>query len=138
MAVVETLRAAAVEGDGADQRVRIEQSIDRVRAFRADRRIRARLTLPRLADIPQADPVGFDKGQPFGVTRRGDRIEQGEDDRPEQVAGMGVVFAAAQRLFARQGSEHQNARPMIHDRREAALDRGSRQDAIDPGLAHSA
>jgi hypothetical protein len=51
---------------------------------------------------------------------------------------MGVVLAAAQRLLAGQGPEYQNARLLIGDRREAALDQWGRQGAIESGLVHSA
>jgi hypothetical protein len=51
---------------------------------------------------------------------------------------MGVVFAAAQRLFAGQGPEYQDASLLIGDRQEAALDRRYRQGAIESGFVHSA
>ena len=67
MPVVEAPRAAAVEGDGADQRMRIEQPVDRVRPLPADRRVGAGLALSELADVPQRDPMRCDKGQPVRV-----------------------------------------------------------------------
>src|SRR2546430_1904879 len=83
MAVVEALRASAVEGDGADQRMRVEQPVDRVRTFPADRGIGARVALAGLAHVPQRDPMRCDKGEFFSVARGGNSIEQREDNRPE-------------------------------------------------------
>ena len=93
----------------------VEQPVDRVRTFPADRRIGARVALTGLAHVPQRDPVRCDKGQSFSVARRGNSVEQRENDRPEEVARMGIVLAAAQRLFAGQGPEYQNARLLIGD-----------------------
>src|SRR4029077_20654650 len=109
-----------VEGDGADQRMHVEQPVNRVRTFLADRGIGAGLALTALAHIPQRDPAGRDKGQLFSVARSENSVEQREDDRPEQVSGMGVVFAAAERLFAGQSPEYQNPRLLIGDRRKTA------------------
>jgi hypothetical protein len=67
VAIVEPSRAGAVEGDGADQRMLIEQPVDRVRLFAAYRRVSARLALAHLAHVPQTYPSGRGKGEPLRV-----------------------------------------------------------------------
>ncbi len=52
VAIVEPPRAGAVEGDGADQRMRIKQLADCVRLLPTDRRVGAGLALADRAYVP--------------------------------------------------------------------------------------
>ena len=63
--VMEAARSGAVEADGADQRMGIEQPVDRVWPLAADRGVGAGVALAKLANVPKGDPLGCDKGQPL-------------------------------------------------------------------------
>ena len=55
MPVIEATGGAAVERDGADAGMRVEQLGDRVRYLGADRRVGAGSPLAALDDVPQRD-----------------------------------------------------------------------------------
>src|SRR5205085_2719535 len=50
------------------------------------------------------------------------KAEPREGYWPEQIAGMGVILAAAQRFLTWQGAEHEEPRACVNDRGKAALD----------------
>ena len=124
MAIMEPPRAGAVEGDGADQRMSVEQLVDGVRLLPADRRVGAGLALADRAHVPQRHPLRHCEAQLCPIIGGRSGVEEGEQDRPEQVARMGVVFLAAQGFLAGQGAEHEHPRPPVDDRWKAALGRG--------------
>jgi len=101
MTIIEPACAAAVEGDGTDARMCIEQVMDGVRELIRDRRIRAGQTLSRLADVPKRDPLRQYKGQLLSIDwRRRIAAKQGKHDRPKQIAGMRVILGPARRFLA--------------------------------------
>ena len=101
--------------------MRVEQRGGSRSGSSADRRVGAGVALGEPHTSHSAMPRRPDKSQPRRIVGAGAVAEQREDDRPEQVARVGVILAAAQRFFARQGAEHQDPRARVDDRRKAAL-----------------
>src|SRR5271156_272395 len=105
MPIIEAPRAAAVEGDRPDAEMGVEEVVDRVWPFALYLRVGAHPPFGGGADIPQRDPPRPNESKSLGVFRGYRFAEQGVDDRPEQVARMGVVLDAAQRFFAGKRAE---------------------------------
>ena len=121
---MEPPRAGTIEGDGADQRMSVEQLVDGVRLLPADRRVGAGLALADRTHVPQRHLLCPGECELCPIIGGRSGVEEGEQDRPEQVARMGVVFLATQGFLAGQSAEYEDPRPPIDDRWKTALGRG--------------
>src|SRR5262249_33679781 len=134
MAIVEAPCSGAVERDGADQAMLVEQAIDCIGPFAADCCVGAPFALADLTDIPERYSVGGDEHQPLVIIRRRGCAEEGKDDRPEKVARVRVILLSPQRLLAGKRAEHENTRARVDNRWEAALGQRFREAGCERGV----
>src|ERR1700749_3256494 len=99
----------------------VEQPIDRIRPFQADCRVGAPLAFADFAYVPHGNPMRRQKREPFRIIQSQRLTEQSENNRPEQVARMGVILAPAQRLLTRERAEYEDARLRADNWRKAAF-----------------
>ena len=125
VAVVETAGGGAVEGDRANAGVGVEEGGDFVRHLGADCRVGAGGALGEAAHVPEGETRGLGEGEARVVIGHRAVAEEGEDDRPEKVARVGIILLPAQRLLARERPEYERDGAAVDDRRKAALGRGA-------------
>lgn len=112
MAAVQVGGGGAVEINGADLRMLGEEGreivgLDRVRL---DAAVQAAGSSTAVYHIPQGYAVVLQRLESLGIGAGGIEAEQPPHDRPEGIAGMGVVLRRRQRGRARHGAQDQHVR----------------------------
>ena len=144
-AAVEGLRGlAAVEANRFDLTVRTEKALEVIDLDGGllDIAVEARWPAAGLDHVPQGEPVGDKQRQPLLVGEIGAGAEEVRHDRPEGVAGVGVVLLPPERFPAGDAAEDEDAGIRAGHRRKAcnhqSADAAARKRASRAGMARGA
>lgn len=125
-------RFLPVEKHMRDARMRGEKGGKIVRRFFGDAGIKASRPHASLQHVPERDTAPLQHFQPFGIGQGGVSVRQRAHDRPEMIAGMGVILLRFQGGRAGHAAENKDAGLFIRDGGKAEDARHIRIKAASP------